>query len=192
MSAPIRYAKNGDINIAYKVLGEGPPDLIFVQGNITNLDIYWDDRRYREFCEGLAAFSRLILFDKRGMGLSDRVETGTMEDRMDLGVSLVSIVETAHVLRTGYSVARSDIIGVLLDLVAVRTSTCWARATTTLSTRSCGPGPCLVGPSWTPSSPSAPEPPAPCPSSPSTAKWRASGRDAGAKAGQGAYAGIVL
>jgi pimeloyl-ACP methyl ester carboxylesterase len=83
VSVPIHYAKNGDINIAYKVLGDGPRDLIFVQGNITNLDLYWDDRHFREFCERLAAFSRLILFDKRGMGLSDRVETGTMEDRMD-------------------------------------------------------------------------------------------------------------
>jgi pimeloyl-ACP methyl ester carboxylesterase len=83
VSSVIRYARNGDINIAYKTVGSGPRDLIFIQGNITNLDIYWDDRRYREFCERLAAFSRLILFDKRGMGLSDRVETGTMEDRMD-------------------------------------------------------------------------------------------------------------
>jgi hypothetical protein len=83
VSSAIRYAQNGDINIAYRVVGSGPRDLIFIQGNITNLDIYWDDRRYREFCERLAAFSRLILFDKRGMGLSDRVETGTMEDRMD-------------------------------------------------------------------------------------------------------------
>ena len=83
MSSVIRYARNGDINIAYRVVGDGPPDLIFIQGNITNLDIYWDDRRYRVFCERLAAFSRLILFDKRGMGLSDRVETGTMDDRMD-------------------------------------------------------------------------------------------------------------
>ena len=79
----ITYARNGDINIAYKAVGDGARDLIFIQGNITNLDIYWDDRRYREFCERLASFSRLILFDKRGMGLSDRVETGTMEDRMD-------------------------------------------------------------------------------------------------------------
>jgi pimeloyl-ACP methyl ester carboxylesterase len=83
VSSVIRYARNGDINIAYKVVGDGPRDLIFIQGNITNLDIYWDERGYREFCERLAAFSRLILFDKRGMGLSDRVEAGTMEDRMD-------------------------------------------------------------------------------------------------------------
>ena len=83
MSSAIHFASNGDIQIAYKVVGSGPPDLIFIQGHITNLDIYWDDRAYREFCERLASFSRLILFDKRGMGLSDRVETGTMEDRMD-------------------------------------------------------------------------------------------------------------
>ncbi len=83
MAPAIRFARNGDISIAYRILGNGPTDLVFIQGNITNLDIYWEDRAYREFCEGLAAFSRLILFDKRGMGLSDRVETGTMEDRMD-------------------------------------------------------------------------------------------------------------
>jgi pimeloyl-ACP methyl ester carboxylesterase/class 3 adenylate cyclase len=83
VSAAIGYARNGDIRIAYKVVGSGPRDLVFIQGNITNLDIYWDDPRYRAFCERLAAFSRLVLFDKRGMGLSDRVETGTMDDRMD-------------------------------------------------------------------------------------------------------------
>ena len=83
MSSAIRYARNGDINLACRTVGSGPSDLIFIQGNITNLDILWEGRGYREFCEGLASFSRLILFDKRGMGLSDRVETGTMEDRMD-------------------------------------------------------------------------------------------------------------
>ena len=65
-------------------MGDGPVDLIFVQGSITNLAVLLDDRRYRDFCERLAGFSRLILFDKRGMGLSDRVEAGgTMEERMD-------------------------------------------------------------------------------------------------------------
>ncbi|MFI5225954.1 MAG: adenylate/guanylate cyclase domain-containing protein [Candidatus Limnocylindrales bacterium] len=79
-----RYARNGDINIAFTTMGSGPVDMIFVQGSITNLAVLLDDRRYRDFCERLADFSRLILFDKRGMGLSDRVETGgTMEERMD-------------------------------------------------------------------------------------------------------------
>jgi class 3 adenylate cyclase len=78
-----RYAKNGDIYIVYETLGDGPIDLVWVQGSITNLDIMWEEPRYRRFCERLAAFSRLIRFDKRGMGLSDRVAVGTLEDRMD-------------------------------------------------------------------------------------------------------------
>jgi pimeloyl-ACP methyl ester carboxylesterase/class 3 adenylate cyclase len=83
MDLPIRYAKNGEINIACAVIGSGPPDLVFIQGSITNLGVLWEDARYRGWCEQLASFRRLILFDKRGMGLSDRVEAGTMEDRMD-------------------------------------------------------------------------------------------------------------
>jgi class 3 adenylate cyclase/dienelactone hydrolase len=80
---PIRYAENGDVHIAYQVVGDGPFDLVCVMGAITNLNVLWDDPEYRRFCERLASFSRLILFDKRGMGLSDRVRAGTLEERMD-------------------------------------------------------------------------------------------------------------
>jgi pimeloyl-ACP methyl ester carboxylesterase len=80
---PIRYAQSGDVDIAYQVLGEGPPDLVFVMGFLTHLRAYWEDPSYRRFCERLASFSRLILFDKRGMGLSDRVRIATLEERMD-------------------------------------------------------------------------------------------------------------
>lgn len=83
MDSRIRYAKSGDFNIAYKVVGQGPRDLIFIQGSVTNLGVLWEDDRYRNFCERIARYCRLILFDKRGMGLSDRVEVGSMEDRMD-------------------------------------------------------------------------------------------------------------
>jgi pimeloyl-ACP methyl ester carboxylesterase len=83
MDSRIRYAQSGDFNIAYKIVGDGPRDLIFIQGSMTNLGVLWEDDRYRGFCERVAAFTRMILFDKRGMGLSDRVEAGTMEDRMD-------------------------------------------------------------------------------------------------------------
>lgn len=78
-----RYAKNGHVHIAYQVVGDGPLDLVYVAGAFTNLDVMWELPQYRRFCEQLASFSRLILFDKRGMGLSDRVEVGTLEDRMD-------------------------------------------------------------------------------------------------------------
>jgi class 3 adenylate cyclase len=84
VNAPaIRYAESGDIHIAYQVIGAGPLDLVCVMGALTNLNVLWEDPEYRRFCERLASFSRLILFDKRGMGLSDRVRVGTLEERMD-------------------------------------------------------------------------------------------------------------
>jgi class 3 adenylate cyclase len=80
---PIQYAANGDVHIAYQVLGDGPLDLVLVAGAITNLEVLWEMSDYRRACERLASFARLILFDKRGMGLSDRVRVGTLEERMD-------------------------------------------------------------------------------------------------------------
>jgi class 3 adenylate cyclase len=80
---PVRYAQSGEIDIAYQVLGEGPPDLIWAAGAMTHLGVMWEHPGYRRFCEQLASFSRLILFDKRGMGLSERVRVGTLEERMD-------------------------------------------------------------------------------------------------------------
>jgi hypothetical protein len=56
---------------------------VLVQGAITNLEVLWEIPEYRSYCEQLASFSRLIIFDKRGMGLSDRVRIGTLEERMD-------------------------------------------------------------------------------------------------------------
>jgi len=79
----VRYAQSGDIDIAYHVVGEGSPDLVFVMGAITHLSLLWEEPSYRRFCERLASFSRLIQFDKRGMGLSDRVRAATLEERMD-------------------------------------------------------------------------------------------------------------
>ncbi|TMC49440.1 MAG: adenylate/guanylate cyclase domain-containing protein [Chloroflexi bacterium] len=81
-----RYARSGEVNIAYQVLGEGPLDLVYVMGWVTNLDLTWQEPSYARFLRRLASFSRLILFDKRGTGLSDRVsitELPTLEQRMD-------------------------------------------------------------------------------------------------------------
>jgi len=82
-ASPIQYATNGDIHLAYRTVGDGPIDLVLVQGALTNLEVLWDIPEYGAHCEQLAAFSRLIIFDKRGMGLSDRVRIGTLEERMD-------------------------------------------------------------------------------------------------------------
>ena len=77
---------SGEVNIAYQVVGEGPLDLVFVSGWVSNLDLMWEDPSYARFLRRLASFSRLILFDKRGTGLSDRVpetDLPTLEARMD-------------------------------------------------------------------------------------------------------------
>ena len=79
-----QYAKSGDINIAYQVVGEGSLDLVYVPGFVSNLELIWEEPSVAHFFERLASFSRLILFDKRGTGLSDRdVGFPTLEDRMD-------------------------------------------------------------------------------------------------------------
>jgi class 3 adenylate cyclase len=100
---PIRYARNGEINIAYSVLGGGPRDLIIVQGSVTNLAVLWDEPRYRAFFERLGSIARVITFDKRGMGLSERVEAGTMEDRMDDVRAILDAVESARAVVLGVS-----------------------------------------------------------------------------------------
>ncbi|HVP74479.1 MAG TPA: adenylate/guanylate cyclase domain-containing protein [Gaiellaceae bacterium] len=82
-SPQIAYARSGDVHVAYQVVGDGPVDIVLVGGFVTNLHVLWEDPGYRRFCERLGSFSRLLLFDKRGMGLSDRVEAGTLEERMD-------------------------------------------------------------------------------------------------------------
>jgi pimeloyl-ACP methyl ester carboxylesterase/class 3 adenylate cyclase len=79
-----RYAKSGSLNIAYQVSGNGPFDLVFVPGYITHLELHWDIPSFVPVLEKLGSFTRLIRFDKRGTGLSDRVSGApTLETRMD-------------------------------------------------------------------------------------------------------------
>src|SRR5918998_3609522 len=84
MVVDTHYARSGDLRIAYQVVGQGSLDLVFVPGFISNLDHYWDEPNRAHFLSRLSSFSRLILFDKRGTGLSDRsVALPTLEERMD-------------------------------------------------------------------------------------------------------------
>src|SRR5688572_21925818 len=81
-----RYTRSGDVNIAYQVVGDGPRDLVYVSGWVSHLEIMWEEPMLARFLQRLASFSRLILFDKRGTGLSDRVPDDrlpTLEQRMD-------------------------------------------------------------------------------------------------------------
>ncbi len=86
MTPDTRYARSGDVHIAYQVLGDGPIDLIVVPGFVTHLEYQWEEPDAARFFQRLARFSRLIVFDKRGTGLSDRVadkDLPTLEQRMD-------------------------------------------------------------------------------------------------------------
>ena len=82
----IRYARSGDVNIAYQVVGDGPIDVVFVMGWVSHLEMFWQEPSFARFLRRIAGFSRLILFDKRGTGLSDSVPVSqlpTLEQRMD-------------------------------------------------------------------------------------------------------------
>ena len=86
MPPETRYARSGDVNIAYQVIGDGPLDLVYVPGWVSNIEAMWEEPAMARFLHRLAAFSRLILFDKRGTGLSDRVPNDrlpSLEQRMD-------------------------------------------------------------------------------------------------------------
>ena len=86
MTPHTRYAKSGDVNIAYQVVGQGPIDLVVNWGWLSHVEMSWEDPDIAEFLSRLASFSRLIVFDKRGTGMSDRVpesELPTLEQRMD-------------------------------------------------------------------------------------------------------------
>jgi pimeloyl-ACP methyl ester carboxylesterase/class 3 adenylate cyclase len=79
-----RYAKSGSVNVAYQVTGDGPFDLVFVPGFVTHLELHWEMPTFAPFLEALSSFCRLIRFDKRGTGMSDRVSGApTLEARMD-------------------------------------------------------------------------------------------------------------
>ena len=82
----VHYAHSGSVNIAYQVIGSGPIDLVFVMGWVSHLEYFWSEPSFARFLNGLASMARVILFDKRGTGLSDPVPVSqlpTLEQRLD-------------------------------------------------------------------------------------------------------------
>lgn len=83
MQPKTHYAKSGDVHIAYQVFGEGP-DLVMAPGFVSHIENYWDDARFARWLTRLSSFCRVVLFDKRGTGLSDRLPNlPAMDERMD-------------------------------------------------------------------------------------------------------------
>jgi pimeloyl-ACP methyl ester carboxylesterase/DNA-binding winged helix-turn-helix (wHTH) protein/class 3 adenylate cyclase len=101
---PVQYARSGDVNIAYQVCGSGPVDLVFVMGWVSHLEYFWKEPSFARFLSRLASFSRLILFDKRGTGLSDPVaRLPTLEQRMDDVRAVLDAVGSRRAVLLGVS-----------------------------------------------------------------------------------------
>jgi pimeloyl-ACP methyl ester carboxylesterase len=96
MRAPdTKFAWNGDVSLAYQVVGDEGIDLLYVPGALSNVDIMWESTRYRGSLERLASFSRLIVMDRRGTGCSERfspTEVAPLEVMVD---DLVTVLDAA-------------------------------------------------------------------------------------------------
>ena len=95
MQPETQYTRSGDVHIAYQVVGQGPIDLVYVPGFVSHVELCWEEPTLARFLNRLASFARLIMFDKRGTGLSDRVSNDklpTLEERMD---DLRAVMEAA-------------------------------------------------------------------------------------------------
>jgi pimeloyl-ACP methyl ester carboxylesterase len=102
----ISYARSGDVSIAYQVVGDGPRDVVLVPGWVSNLEASWEDPDLARAQDRLASFSRLILFDKRGTGLSDRVPASnlpSLETRMDDVRAVMDVVGSERAALFGAS-----------------------------------------------------------------------------------------
>ena len=99
-----RYVKSGDVHIAYQVIGDGPLDIVFVPGFVSNVEGTWDSPGRAKFFRRLASFSRVILFDKRGTGLSDRSsQIFTLEQRMSDVQAIMDAVGSKRAALMGVS-----------------------------------------------------------------------------------------
>ncbi len=97
MDSETRYARSGDLSIAYQVIGDGPRDIVLVPGFISHVEFLHEVPGYSAFLDGLAAFARVIVFDKRGNGLSDRVASvPSLEERMDDIRAVMDAVGSEH------------------------------------------------------------------------------------------------
>ncbi len=104
MGPETKFTKSGDVNIAYQVVGHGPLDIVLVPGWISNIEFAWQSRAFAHMCERLSSFARLILFDKRGTGLSDRdVGFPTLEQRMDDVRAVMEAVGSERAALFGHS-----------------------------------------------------------------------------------------
>lgn len=99
-----KYTKSDRINIAYQVFGNGPIDIVYIPGWVSNIDLMWECPELLHFFQELGKIARVILFDKRGTGLSDRVvDVSTLEERMDDIRAVMDAVDSEKAILFGHS-----------------------------------------------------------------------------------------
>jgi pimeloyl-ACP methyl ester carboxylesterase len=102
-AADIRYAKSGSVSLAYQTFGAGGTDLVLAPGYISNLEANWEEPNFARFLERLASSFRIVVFDKRGTGLSDRTPAATLEERADDVRAVMDAAGTERAALVGWS-----------------------------------------------------------------------------------------
>src|SRR5262245_14582485 len=105
MENPIRYAKSGDVHIAYRSFGDGPHDIVLIPGTISHAELFWEFPINEHLLRRLTSFARVIVFDKRGQGLSDRVAEQTLEERTGEAVAVMDAAASEGPIIYGWAEA---------------------------------------------------------------------------------------
>jgi pimeloyl-ACP methyl ester carboxylesterase len=103
MEAQVKYAKSGDVHIAYRVFGDGPRDIVLIPGTASHVELYWEFPTSEYLLKRLSSFSRVIVFDKRGQGLSDRVGEQTLEERIGDVIAVMDAAGSERATICGWS-----------------------------------------------------------------------------------------
>src|SRR6202051_34333 len=99
VEGPIKYARSGDVYIAYRILGDGPRDIVLVPGTISHVELLWEAPTYKYLLQRLTCFVRVIVIDRRGQGLSDRVADQTLEERTaDVGAVMAAAGSSSAII----------------------------------------------------------------------------------------------
>jgi class 3 adenylate cyclase len=136
MAPPVKYVRSGGVSIAFQVVGDGPNDVLMIPGWISHLGMDWEEPTWMRWCERMTVFSRLVRFDKRGTGLSDRPSgVPTLEERMEDARAVMDAVglERAHVLGWSEGGPLAVLLAVshperVLSLTLYGTQACFHRA----------------------------------------------------------------
>src|SRR4030095_1887570 len=103
MASDIKYARSGGGHLAYRVFGDGPRDLVLIPGTLSHAELYWEFPVNQYLLERLTSFARVIVFDKRGQGLSDRVGEQTLEERIGDVRAVMDAANSASATIYGWS-----------------------------------------------------------------------------------------